>query len=1433
MVTNTTSLRRCIEEVSLKNTEYTYPEQAINQAESLKSLSSDLYTDNIRFIYELIQNADDAQAKHIFVTILENEYLIITHDGKGIIAFNKKKDLLLLGKEFNTKDLQGLCGINNGTKKKDLDKTGYKGLGFKAVFGKSNRVIIYSNGEYFQFDSSHRITWRKEWKSIDQETWEKENDRQFTYPWQINPIWTNKQDVPHFLVKFLESKQKDLRVAYAILLHNVVEIHSAISQLKQHAYMFLFLRNISCLTLSTGDTDTISIDRDLGHDLKKVYINRIVDSQWIIKRSEIDIPSDVIDRLSNDAKAPDKLRFTRQAEMFLAAKYKDSTANAAGGIEKLREQDSILFSYLPTNIRDYKFPVLINANFLTNVNREQIHTDSIWNQWLFSVIGDQILQWIKQLVREKKFRCQAYQLIPSKLNLTDNVLSEEFNKSFEMSIKQCNFILNRKNELLKVNEVIMDSTSMSKQPSFINLNAMRQYIVESEESPSEYATNPFTDYDSNLSRIGVKEFTWIECIDMLKSDIFLQTFSIEDNKRMIQYFYRRCTKNTDDPIEKIPFLMDQHNRLQSIKSIYFPAETIGDSGTIDSDDLFLHKSIFSWLNEKNQREIKQWLKNIGVEERTDLAYFRKTIIPNASSYITLKNAISTIKILFTLFRKNAITKKELEDLKKLKLLTTRGTLVAAEQCFFSDQYEPRLLLEDYLAEKEDKFLSFDYISSANCTNENLAEWRQFFAALGIQEELRPITFDRKLTSYEAAGYGFFEKYLSATSPNGRHTVDAFLGLTTISFMQHTKSKNTNQDITQLYSHSTSPLDNYVFANFFWPYVTKNIQAEILTKKITIYWGHSNKPGAIVGTLQDNADYISWFVNNVECIPTTATTCELASNVLVDSKELTDLCSKYMKFTSLSLPKEKIHWQKIFNFKSKLSVIDYFDLLDSIRSDENNLNENLDRVQNVYSHILKEMYYWSSDERQQAKRRAKSSYLLTENMQWKLASDIYLYMEDSRANNGLNDAIPCLQLDSKNRNNLHLKEFLYLFNIKQIKMNDLKLVDAKSSPAEHFRRKLIEISPFLKKWLQVSAVSADAICTIDRKIQQEYAFIESDSLQLFYHQNFVRQTNVYFDSKHKQLYVTRPWDSETTFIDLPNKLCLLLNIQDFDKNLRFLLKGTIEEIRKHFTSNDVEIPTEKDIIILESLPKTDSVIQTKVPLAAETSNSNKPSRSVKNKQTKSIQSKETLSTTNSLKSTNPIPTVSYPFPFHGFMQVPAQLPLEYAGPPTGMWRKPTTSILDHIQLVDISSVANSTPGLFHSIPNITGECDELDLYTGRVGEEMVYQYLLNEHRDHSSSVNVKWLNEIGESHLPYDIVLQKNGKTSYIEVKTTRTYNRHTFPLSINQIETFLKLRENYFIYRVYMDEKKFVILDNIRWRLMQKEHLACLLQILPSLPNCN
>jgi hypothetical protein len=149
------------------------------------------------------------------------------------------------------------------------------------------------------------------------------------------------------------------------------------------------------------------------------------------------------------------------------------------------------------------------------------------------------------------------------------------------------------------------------------------------------------------------------------------------------------------------------------------------------------------------------------------------------------------------------------------------------------------------------------------------------------------------------------------------------------------------------------------------------------------------------------------------------------------------------------------------------------------------------------------------------------------------------------------------------------------------------------------------------------------------------------------------------------------------------------------------------------------------------------------------------------------------------------------------------------------------LFDNIELIDVSSISTSSKyPLFRN-----GGYNDFDLMTGNIGECMVYEYLLDKYRHQSNSVSIKWENEHEESHLPYDILLIENGTKNYIEVKSTRTYNQHSFPLSINQIETILQHTENYFIYRVYIDEEKLIILENIHGRLKHKRHLSCFLTI--------
>ena len=76
-----------------------------------------LYTDRTHFIFELLQNAEDAGAAKISFKLFDAR-LEVTHDGRP----------------FNESDVRGLCGVGESTKTEDLTQIGKFGIGFKSVY---------------------------------------------------------------------------------------------------------------------------------------------------------------------------------------------------------------------------------------------------------------------------------------------------------------------------------------------------------------------------------------------------------------------------------------------------------------------------------------------------------------------------------------------------------------------------------------------------------------------------------------------------------------------------------------------------------------------------------------------------------------------------------------------------------------------------------------------------------------------------------------------------------------------------------------------------------------------------------------------------------------------------------------------------------------------------------------------------------------------------------------------------------------------------------------------------------------------------------------------------------------------------------------------------------------------------------------------------
>eukprot|EP00794_Sanderia_malayensis_P009472 gene9472-10460_t len=102
-------------------------------------------------------------------------------------------------------------------------------------------------------------------------------------------------------------------------------------------------------------------------------------------------------------------------------------------------------------------------------------------------------------------------------------------------------------------------------------------------------------------------------------------------------------------------------------------------------------------------------------------------------------------------------------------------------------------------------------------------------------------------------------------------------------------------------------------------------------------------------------------------------------------------------------------------------------------------------------------------------------------------------------------------------------------------------------------------------------------------------------------------------------------------------------------------------------------------------------------------------------------------------------------------------------------------------------------------NINAGSVESDVI-GRIGEEIVYNELLRRNAT-PQTTRIVWVNEKGESKLPFDIVIEtrlENSKPQqdFIEVKSTNAVGDKPFEISSQELRFAFERGENYHIYRV-------------------------------------
>ena len=106
---------------------------------------TDTYADQTHFIFELLQNAEDALQRRG-----------PKWDGARSVSFRLTQGQLRVshfGDPFNEDDVRGICGIARSTKSESLTEIGRFGIGFKSVYAFTKRPEIHSGPEDFAVEN--------------------------------------------------------------------------------------------------------------------------------------------------------------------------------------------------------------------------------------------------------------------------------------------------------------------------------------------------------------------------------------------------------------------------------------------------------------------------------------------------------------------------------------------------------------------------------------------------------------------------------------------------------------------------------------------------------------------------------------------------------------------------------------------------------------------------------------------------------------------------------------------------------------------------------------------------------------------------------------------------------------------------------------------------------------------------------------------------------------------------------------------------------------------------------------------------------------------------------------------------------------------------------------------------------------------------------
>ncbi|MBI5481671.1 MAG: DUF3883 domain-containing protein [Deltaproteobacteria bacterium] len=313
-------------------------------------LLADRYDDRTHFIFELLQNAEDALARRPDWRGRRGVTFHLSAAGLRVAHF---------GKLFDTLDVRGVCGIAESTK--DLTAIGRFGIGFKSVYAFTDRPEVHSGAEDFAIEN-------------------------FVWPTAAPPVQRGHDETIFVLPpKANDGAARD-------------EIAGGLKRLGPRT--LLFLREIDEISWSVdGGPSGLYLrgaPEELGDNVRRLTLigegegRTELEEHWLVFSQQVATPEDT---------------HAGQVEIaFSIAQGKDSSRRSIQPVS-----DSPLVVFFPTVLPTH-LGFLIQGPYRTTPSRDNVPRSDPWNQCLVEKSADLLirsLRWLRDngLLDAAAFRC--------------------------------------------------------------------------------------------------------------------------------------------------------------------------------------------------------------------------------------------------------------------------------------------------------------------------------------------------------------------------------------------------------------------------------------------------------------------------------------------------------------------------------------------------------------------------------------------------------------------------------------------------------------------------------------------------------------------------------------------------------------------------------------------------------------------------------------------------------------------------------------------------------------------------------------------------------------------------------------------------------------------------------------------------------------------